>query len=99
MGSSQYSNMPFNSFSDAAFIALLIFSILTFFFTNATKSVTEPLATGTRIAMPSSFPLSSGITSPMALAAPVVVGIIFMAAALALLKSLCIKSATFWSFV
>ena len=38
--------------------------------------------------IPSNFPLSSGITKPTALAAPVVVGIIETAADLALLKSL-----------
>ena len=48
--------------------------------TWATKSVREPSGTGTRTAMPFSRPLSSGITSPMALAAPVLVGIMERAA-------------------
>jgi len=40
------------------------------------KSTTETFGVGTRIAEPSSLPLSSGSTRPTALAAPVVVGII-----------------------
>ena len=45
------------------------------------KSTTETLGVGTRIDTPSSLPFSSGSTSPTALAAPVVVGIIESAAA------------------
>src|SRR6478672_10728054 len=36
------------------------------------RSVAEPVGTGTRRAKPSSLPLSSGMTRPMAFAAPVV---------------------------
>ena len=42
-----------------------------------TKSINEPSATGTLYAPPISFPSNSGITFPIALAAPVDVGIIF----------------------
>jgi hypothetical protein len=53
------------------------------------------LAVGTRIAVPSSLPLSSGITSPTARAAPVEVGIIDTAAARARCMSLCSVSTVF----
>ena len=39
----------------------------------------EPVGTGTRSAKPVSLPLSSGITSPTALAAPVVEGMMLIA--------------------
>jgi hypothetical protein len=45
------------------------------------RSTTDTLGVGTRIAKPSSLPLSSGSTRPTALAAPVEVGIIDSAAA------------------
>ena len=69
------------------------------FSSSATRSTTETLMVGTRIAMPSSLPLSFGITSPTAVAAPVVVGIMLTAAARARRRSLCGKSWTGWSFV
>ncbi len=69
------------------------------FFTVATKSVIEPSGVGTLNETPSSFPFSSGKIFPIALAAPVVVGIIETAADLALLKSLCGRSSNLWSFV
>jgi hypothetical protein len=40
-----------------------------------TRSTTDTFGVGTRIATPSSLPFSSGSTRPMALAAPVEVGI------------------------
>ncbi|CVM36710.1 Uncharacterised protein [Streptococcus pneumoniae] len=53
---------------------------------------------GTRMAKPSSLPFSSGMTSPMALAAPVEVGTMFWAAARARRRSfLCTLSCRFWS--
>ena len=55
--------------------------------------------TGTRIAIPSSLPLSSGSTREVALAAPVVVGMMFCAAARARRRSLCGKSRITWSLV
>ena len=51
----------------------------------ASRIVMDPVATGTRCADPMSFPASSGITFPIACAAPVVVGTILIAAALDLL--------------
>jgi hypothetical protein len=54
---------------------------VTFFFITAVRSVTLPSGVGTRREMPVSFPLSSGIARPTALAAPVVVGTMFTAAA------------------
>ena len=59
----------------------------------------EPSGVGTRVAKPSSLPLSSGSTSDTARAAPVVVGIIDMAAARARRRSLWGRSRIFWSFV
>ncbi len=58
------------------------------FFIIPVKSVTDPSGIGTRIAIPSNFPCIFLSTNPVALAAPVLVGIIFTAAARALLKSL-----------
>ena len=47
----------------------------------------EPVGTGTLCAEPINFPFNSGITNPIALAAPVELGTMLTAAALALLKS------------
>ena len=49
--------------------------------------------------MPSTLPWSSGITSPIAFAAPVEVGMRLIAAARARRRSLCGKSRITWSFV
>ena len=57
-------------------------------FTVHTRSTTEPVGIGARTAMPFSFPSSSGITSPIALAAPVEVGTRLIAAARARRRSL-----------
>jgi hypothetical protein len=51
------------------------------------------------MAIPSIFPLTSGITSDVALAAPVVVGMNDIAAARARRRSLWGKSRMTWSFV
>ena len=67
------------------------------FSTCTTKSTTETLGVGTRIAIPLSFPLRSGITNATALAAPVEVGTILTAAALALRKSRWLESRMRWS--
>ena len=64
-----------------------------------TRSVSDTSGVGTRIAMPSIFPFTSGITSDVAFAAPVVVGIIDTAAARARRRSLCGKSRIDWSLV
>ena len=49
--------------------------------TSTVRSTSDPVGTGTRTAKPWSFPASSGMTSPTALAAPVVVGTRLQAAA------------------
>ena len=59
----------------------------------------DTLGVGTRMAMPSSLPLSSGMTSATAFAAPVVVGIIDMAAARARRMSFWEPSRMRWLMV
>ena len=71
----------------ASFIAAFTSSTVTFLFKIDTNSVNEPVGTGTLWAAPSNFPFNSGTTNPIAFAAPVELGTIFTAAALALLKS------------
>ena len=57
-------------------------NIFNCYFSNTTvTSVNEPVATGTRCAPPSNLPSISGITLPIALAAPVELGTMFCAAA------------------
>ena len=73
-------------------MAALICSTVTSLANSTVKSVAEPVGTGTRIAKPSNFPFNSGITSEIALAAPVEVGIIDSAAARERRRSLCGKS-------
>src|SRR5574341_184874 len=80
---------------NASFTALTVAGLAS----SATRSTTDTFAVGTRMAMPSSFPLSLGSTRPTAVAAPVVVGIMLTAAARARRRSLCGKSCTGWSFV
>ena len=48
---------------------------------RTTRSVTDTLGVGTRIAIPFNLPLSSGRTRPIAFAAPVLEGMMFSAAA------------------
>src|SRR3972149_5079795 len=75
----------------ASFIALFTSSTVVFLLRTKVISEIEPVITGTRKALPSNKPLSCGTASVVAAAAPVVVGIIFTYAALALLKSLALK--------
>ena len=98
-GTSEYSRIPLSSFSAAFLTALFTSLTVTFSSTSTTRSTTLPLGTGTLIAIPSSFPLSSGRTIPTAFAAPVDVGIIFCVALRPLLKSLWVVSASAWSLV
>ena len=56
------------------------------------RSTNDTLLVGTRTAIPSNLPLTSGMTKPTAEAAPVFVGIIEPDAALARLISLCMLS-------
>ena len=87
-GSSVYWRMPvIEPVSAAAAKAAFTSSRVTSRSSTATRSVADPSGTGTRIEMPSSLPSSSGITRPIALAAPVVVGITLMAAARARRRS------------
>ena len=85
--------------SAAARRASLTSSTVTLVSSSATKSTTETLGVGTRMAKPLSLPFSSGRTKATALAAPVVVGMMDWAAALALRRSLWGRSKMFWSFV
>src|SRR5512135_1714606 len=87
--SSTAQRIPFIGPSAYFLKALLTSSFVVVLETITTRSTSETLGVGTLMARPSSFPFISGITSPIALAAPVVVGIIDMAAARALRKSLC----------
>src|SRR6188768_1386810 len=91
--------MPFNGPSAAALNAALTSSFDVFLSTSTARSTHETFGVGTRMAMPSSLPFSSGITSPTAEAAPVVVGMMESAAARARRRSLCGRSSSCWSLV
>ena len=93
--SSVYSMIPFIGPLAAARKASLICWTVTGFSTTTARSVSETSGVGTRMAMPSIFPLSSGMTREVAFAAPVVVGMIESAAARARRRSLCGRSSTF----
>ena len=93
--SSVTARMPFSLPFAASFSAAFTASPVVFFSTMALRSTSETFGVGTRMAMPSNFPFSSGITSPTALAAPVLVGIIDTAAARARRRSLCGRSSRF----
>ena len=73
--------MPFIGPSAASLMAALTASLVTGLAVSTTRSTTLPVGTGTRIEMPVILPFSAGITSPTALAAPVLVGMMFSAAA------------------
>src|SRR5260221_13955329 len=98
VGSRLSPSMPLNRLDAAAFtISSLISSAEVSRAASNLKSITDTLAVGTRIEVPSSLPLSAGRTSPTALAAPVEVGIIDSAAARARRRSLCSVSTVLWS--
>jgi uncharacterized PurR-regulated membrane protein YhhQ (DUF165 family) len=99
MGSSVYSKIPFKPVSAANLKALLMASTLVFSFKITLISISEPFGTGTRTPHPPILPSKSGKIAVIALAAPVVVGIMDTAAARALRKSLCGESCKFWSLV
>src|SRR5688572_18654606 len=80
-GSLVTASTPFSAPLAAASIAALISSTETLRPGTKFRSTTETFGVGTRIEEPSSLPASAGITRPSALAAPVEVGIIDMAAA------------------
>src|SRR5262245_65979701 len=74
-GSSLYSRTPrYDGSADASANAALISSTDAGVASCAVRSVIEPVGVGTRSEVPSSLPLSSGRTWPMARAAPVVLG-------------------------
>lgn len=98
-GRSLTPKIPLSSPSAYSFRAPLISSTVAGFFNSATRSVIETVGVGTRIERPFNFPFNSGITSPIAFAAPVEVGIIDNAAARALRRSLWLTSNRFWSLV
>src|SRR5215831_9594364 len=73
--------MPFIEPSEAAFRVALISSYVADLANRHVKSTTETFRVGTRNAIPVNLPLSSGITLPTALAAPVLEGMMLIAAA------------------
>ena len=100
IGSSVYPSMPTSGpDSEAARKAALTSSTVVSRPTWTVRSTTEPSGVGTRSAMPSSFPFRAGMTSPIARAAPVEVGMIDSAAARARRRSLWGRSRMRWSFV
>src|ERR1019366_919136 len=89
IGSSVYCMIPWSGpLAAAAFSAELISSPLVSRGVSTVRSTTEPVGTGARTAKPWSLPCSSGITRPIALAAPVEAGIRLIAAARARRRSL-----------
>ena len=82
-----YSRMPLSGPSAAFLNAALISSFVVFFSKTQVRSTMETSGTGTRKAIPSIRPVSSGNTSVAALAAPVDVGIMFIAPARARRRS------------
>ena len=85
--------MPDKESSEAFFKAEFTSETVTPAFSRvATKSTIDTLGVGTRMASPLSLPDNSGNTSETALAAPVVVGTMDRAAALARRRSLWGKS-------
>ena len=99
IGSSLYWRIFFSRAFDAAFIASFTAAALSGRAVWTATSISDPQGIGTRIEIPSIFPWSDGITSPIAFAAPVEVGIIDWAAERARRRSLCGASSTRWSFV
>src|SRR6476646_5113524 len=69
--------MPFSAPSDCAFISAQISAYVAGFSSSQVRSTTETSDVGTRNDMPVNFLLSSGITTPTALAAPVLEGMMF----------------------
>jgi hypothetical protein len=79
----------------AALNAALISSTVTSRLSTPTKSVIEPSGTGTRSAVPSSFPFMASSTRPVARAAPVEEGVMLAADARARRMSVCGPSTRF----
>lgn len=84
----------------AAFLTISLISwAVASFLAMKFRSTIDTFGVGTRMAPPSNLPFNSGRTRPMALAAPVEVGIIDMAQARARRRSLWALSTIFWSLV
>ena len=94
-GSLVVSKMFFKYVFDACLNALFKASTVAGFFKTKVKSTNETVMVGTLMDNPSNFSTSSGIARVTAMAAPVVVGTIFCAAARARRKSLCEPSCRF----
>ena len=86
-GKSQTDKIPLYSPLAAFLIISINSSRLNDFSVSKVKSNIETFNVGTLVAIPLSFPSSSGITKPIAFAAPVLDGMIDADAALALYKS------------
>ncbi len=86
-GSSQKLRMPRMFPSAASLRAALTSSFVVDVLTSQTRSTNETVGVGTLTESPFSLPCNSGMTSPIAFAAPVDVGIMFKAAPRALLRS------------
>ena len=86
-GKSHTDKIPLYSLLAAFLIISINSSRLYDFSASNVKSNIETFSVGTLVAMPLSFPSSSGITKPIAFAAPVLEGMIEADAALALYKS------------
>src|SRR4029077_15704907 len=98
-GSSLNARIPLSSPLAASFRAWLTSSVVVSFSTSITTSTSDTFGVGTRTLIPSNLPFSSGKTNATALAAPVDVGIIEIAAARALRRSLWGRSNNCWSLV
>src|SRR5437868_6425161 len=87
--------------SEAFFMAAWIESLVIGLSVSWVRSTSETSIVGTRTAWPSNLPLSSGMTSDKAFAAPVELGTMLIAAARARRRSpfLCGMSRMAWSFV
>ena len=82
IGSSVYSSTSRQrSVAAASLKTALISSTVASRSRSTTRSVIDPVGTGTRSAIPSSLPFSSGTTSPIARAAPVEAGMMLWGAA------------------
>ena len=89
--------MPFMPFSEAALKMLFTSSLVVARLTSSTMSTTDTLGVGTRKAMPLSLPFIGGYTKATAVAAPVLVGTMFTAAARARRRSRWEASRMRWS--
>src|SRR5678816_1701279 len=98
-GPSVYARIPLSAPFAAAFITVLISSIVVARFAWNVRSTSDTLIVGTRTEKPSSLPLSSGSTRPTAAAAPVLVGIMDCVAERARRRSLWNTSVSTWSLV